>query len=123
MSKVTNSIKRPKIKMFKYLIFTLLLLTTNVNAESVDVKYRGLVDVDNGKFSQLTLKPSTFIHNMYYDDDNQYLLVQLTGVYYQYCAMPSSTVNSWVSSASLGRFYNANIKGEYDCRITPPPKY
>lgn len=32
-------------------------------------------------------------------------------------------VNAWVDAPSLGKYYNANIKGNYDCRINPTPEY
>ncbi len=101
----------------------MILISANVTAESIYVKYKGLVDVDNGHFSHLSLKYSSFINNIYYDDDNKYLLVQLNNTFYHYCSIPNNTVNSWVNSSSLGRFYNANVKGNFDCRTNPQPSY
>jgi len=43
--------------------------------------------------------------------------VLLNSTYYHYCNMPASIVEQWLSAQSAGRFYNAYIKGNYDCRL------
>jgi hypothetical protein len=111
--------------MRKILITTILLigLGSSAFAKDIYVKYRGTVDVSKGHFQHLSLKSSSFINDMYYDSDNNYLLVQLRSTYYHYCSIPQSVVSDWRGSSSLGRYYNYNIKGNYDCRINPVPKY
>ena len=97
--------------------------TLDSHQKVVFVKYRGFLNVNNGHFVDLKIGSSTFIKSMYYDENNNYLIVQLDNTYYQYCAIPSSTVDEWVQSSSLGRYYNRNIKGNYDCRYNYLPKY
>ena len=109
--------------MFSKSIFFILLCTTVLFSETIYVKYRGTVDVDNGHFTHLKLKSSSLIKDMYYDKNNKYLLVQLKHTYYHYCSIPNSVVNSWIESPSLGRYYNSFIKGNYDCRVYPTPSY
>ena len=110
--------------MIKKILLVLFVSTCfSLSAEEIFVKYRGMVDVDNGHFTQLSLKPSSFINNMYFDSDNKYLLVQLNTTYYHYCSIPSQTINGWLNSPSLGRYYNKNVKGNFDCRINPIPQY
>ncbi len=111
--------------MKKLLLASMLLigLGSNAFAKDIYVKYRGTVDVSNGYFQHLSLKSSSFINDMYYDSDNNYLLVQLKSTYYHYCSIPQSVVSDWRSSSSLGRYYNRNIKGNYDCRVNPVPSY
>ncbi len=104
-----------------FLIVTFLL--TFSFSETVYIKYKGTVDVDNGHFSHLELKNSSLVKDMYYDKNNEYLLVRLKHTYYHYCSIPSNVINSWVGSPSLGRYYNTYIKGNYDCRIYPVPNY
>ena len=111
--------------MKKLLLLSILLLGLGSTAFAKDiyVKYRGTVDVSNGYFQQLFLKSSSFINDMYYDSDNNYLLVQLNSTYYHYCAIPQGVISDWRGSSSLGRYYNHNIKGNYDCRVNPVPQY
>ena len=92
-------------------------------SQDVYVKYRGTVNVSNGHFAHLVLKPSSFIKNMFYDKRNNYLLVQLKSTYYHYCAISESVINDWKNSPSLGKYYNYNIKGNHDCRVYSAPKY
>ncbi|WP_442935688.1 KTSC domain-containing protein [Nitrobacter sp. NHB1] len=47
---------------------------------------------------------------------------------YSYCEMPRPTLNTFMSAPSMGKFYNANIKGSgkdgpYDCRTHRKPSY
>ena len=111
--------------MKKLLLASILIigLSANVFAKNIYVKYKGTVDISNGHFKHLVLKPSSFINDMYYDKNNNYLLVQLKNTYYHYCAIPQDIINDWKSSSSLGRYYNYNIKGNYDCRVYPAPSY
>ena len=111
--------------MKKLLLATVLMigLGSNAFAKDIYVKYRGNVDVSNGHFQQLNLKGSSLIKDMYYDRDNSYLLVKLKSTYYHYCSIPQGVVSDWRSSSSLGRYYNRNIKGNYDCRVNPVPQY
>ena len=92
-------------------------------AKNINVKYRGTVNVDNGHFQKINLKSSSLIKDMYYDKSNKYLIVRLKNTYYHYCSIPSSASAQWTQSSSLGRYYNHNIKGNYDCRVNPIPNY
>jgi len=107
-------------------ILFLLLSTTWADAESVDVKYRGPVDLK--PFSCQDITRSSFINRLCYDAPNQYVIVQLKTTYYHYCEMPKATVDDWLAASSMGHFYNARIKGSgtdgpYDCRTHRVPTY
>ena len=59
-----------------------------------------------------------------YDAREKYVLVQLTpGTYYHYCAVPSDVGPKLARGRLLGKFFNAQIKGRFDCRVTAPPTY
>lgn len=111
--------------MKKLLILASLLLFGNtVFAETITVKYRdSAVDVSNGHFKELDLKPSSFVNRIIYDKGNSYLLVELRNTFYHYCGIPKSEVQAWQTASSLGRYYSSRIKGNYDCRVNPLPKY
>ena len=101
--------------MVKGIGLALALLTTAAHAETVDVKYRGPVSLDN--FFCPALKSSSFVNRICYDEARKYLVVQLRSTYYHYCAMEPEKVAQWVAASSLGSFYNREIKGgPYDCR-------
>ena len=108
------------IKMKKILILLALTLSM-LQAQSVYVKYRGTVNTDT--MTTKNIGYSSFVNDIKYNAKQQYLLVKLNNTYYHYCAVPQRTVNNWISSSSLGSYYNTNIKGNYDCRIYPVPIY
>ena len=107
-----------------YICIIIFLFASNVFAQEIHVKYRNTpVDVSNGHFERLELKPSSFVNEMYYDKGNKYLLVRLKYTFYHYCGISSAVVENWLGASSLGRHYNYNIKGNYDCRVNYMPAY
>lgn len=106
------------------ILFILFFISFNLSARTIFVKYKDTpVDVDNGHFEELKLKPSSLVKEMFYDERGNYLLVSLKNTFYHYCGINKQVVNTWVNSDSLGRFYLNNIKGSFDCRIFPIPNY
>lgn len=50
---------------------------------------------------------------MIYDDETMQLVVVFKdGARYTY-AVPQNVVDAWMSSGSIGAFYNANIRGQF----------
>jgi hypothetical protein len=98
---------------------TLLLLATQASAESVYVKYRGVVDL---KSFNCTETQSSVVHRICYQEKSQYLIVLLGNVYYHYCRISPLTVGEWLEAESKGKFYNAQIKGNFDCRLGGVPE-
>ena len=93
-------------------------------ANYISVKYRSdKVDIANPRFEYLDTSESSWVRGAWYDDDNGYMVINLSGTYYHYCSMPESAWNSFKSASSFGTFYNQSIKGNYDCRVYPVPKY
>ena len=90
-------------------------------AESVYVKYRGEVDLRFFDCSDITR--SSFINRVCYDRRNEYMLISLNGTFYHYCEIDAGTVSSLLNAPSMGRFYNASIKGQFDCRVHRVPGY
>jgi len=91
------------------------ICATAVRAESVYVKYRGEVD--------LRLFDCTDITRSSYDRHNEYMLISLNGTFYHYCEIDTGTVSFLLDAPSMGRFYNTNIKGRFDCRVNRVPAY
>jgi len=92
-----------------------------VHAESVYVKYRG--EVDLRLFDCTDITRSSFIRRVCYDQHNEYMLISLNGTFYHYCEIDAGTVSFLLDAPSMGRFYNANIKGRFDCRVNRVPAY
>jgi hypothetical protein len=90
-------------------------------AESVYVKYRG--DVDLKSFDCAGVTRSSFITRVCYDRRNEYMLISLNGTFYHYCEIDAGTVSSLLNAPSMGRFFNQNVKGHYDCRIHRMPEH
>ena len=91
------------------------------NAEAVSVKYRG--EVDLAPFSCEATARSSFIERVCYDAKNSYMLINLSGTWYQYCEIDQGAVSDLLKAESMGRFYNASIKGNFDCRTHRVPAY
>jgi hypothetical protein len=92
-----------------------------VQAETVFVKYRGAVDL--APFACNDITRSSFINRVCYDHTNAYMLISLNGTYYHYCGIGAATVSALLAADSMGRFYNASVKGNFDCRVNRVPAY
>jgi KTSC domain len=99
----------------------LALISSWAIAEEVDVKYRGPLDL--APFQCTDVTRSSFIRRVCYDKRERYMLISLNGTYYHYCNIPESTVAALMNSDSMGRFFNAQVKGHFDCRLNPAPRY
>ena len=70
--------------------------------------------------------PHSFVHRACYDRANAYMPIKLRGTYYHYCKIDAATVERLLAAESVGRFYDANIKGDgrdgpFDFRIRRVP--
>lgn len=109
-------------------ILTILLVVINspsLRAETVDVKYRGWVDL---KPFICTNTVSSFVNRVCYDKENTYMLIQLKSSWYHYCEIDAATVAALISAPSVGHYYNASVKGtgkdgRFDCRTHKVPIY
>jgi KTSC domain len=103
-----------------------LFLAADVRAETVDVKYRGPVDLRT--FDCRDINRSSFIQRVCYDKAQSHMIISLRGTYYHYCELPPATYDTLMGAPSMGQFYNQNIKGSgsdgpYDCRTHHVPNY
>lgn len=103
----------------------IVLVPWGVAAETIDVKFRGPVDL---KPFACTNTVSSFLNRVCYDKTNRYMLILLNSTWYHYCEIGEGTVQALLNSDSKGRYYNANIKGSgsdgpFDCRTHKMPNY
>ncbi len=94
------------------------------NPNYINVRYRdGLVDINHSRWEYQDTLKSSWIRGGWYDSENQYMIINLQGVNYHYCGMPESVWASFKVASSFGSYYNNYIKGRYDCRLNPVPRY
>jgi hypothetical protein len=103
-----------------------VLISTPVVSETVDVKYRGAVDLK--PFACTDTPRSSFIQRVCYDKTQAYMLINLRGMYYHYCELPTAIFEAFMIALSMGQFYNQKIKsagsdGPFDCRTHRVPAY
>lgn len=97
------------------------LLSPSWAGEIVGVKYRGPVDL--APFSCEWTPQSSVVKRLCYDRKERYAVVNLAGTYYHHCEIPPGVLAAWRNAESLGRFYNAQVKGRFDCRVLRMPEY
>lgn len=90
-------------------------------AETVTVKYRGVVDL--APFQCESVSRSSLVTRVCYDRKEQYMVIGLQGAYYHYCEIDAGTVAALRGASSMGRYFNANVKGRFDCRTHRVPAY
>ncbi len=106
----------------KTLIFALLFLLVMIGSVSAEqllsVKYRDdVVDVSNYLYQDTS--ESSWITGLWYDDENDYLIVGLNGINYQYCGVPADVwedIINYDKHGSYGKAYNHYLKGNYSCQ-------
>jgi hypothetical protein len=104
----------------------IVLVTTDASSETVDVKYRGAVNLK--AFACAETPRSSFIQRVCYDKSQSYMLINLRGTYYHDCELPPATFDAFMTASSMGQFYNQQIKGSgsdgpFDCRTHRTPAY
>jgi hypothetical protein len=108
------------------LLVSILANAAWAEAETIDVKYYGSLDLKT--FACTDVTRSSFINRACYDKAKQFMVVQLKGTYYPYCEMPATAYDAFLNASSMGQYYNANIKGSgkdgpFDCRTHVKPTY
>lgn len=107
-------------------VLVLQVLAGPAFAETVDVKYRGPVDL--AKFECTGELDSSVVKRVCYNAEHSYMLIRLKQVWYHYCEIDQGTVSALLAAGSKGSFYNDNIKdaatgGKFGCRDKPVPEF
>lgn len=108
-------------------LFAITVLgATWAEAETITIKYYGSLNLK--PFSCTDVTRSSLVRRACYDKAEQFMVVQLDATYYPYCEMPAATYEAFLNAPSMGKFYNANIKGtgsdgSFDCRTHRKPAY
>ena len=101
----------------------LYFLFFSSSAGYVKIKYRDdKVNISASNFEPLNKSDST-VKGAWYDSSNEYMVIKFSGIYYHYCGMPNSAWRDFSSASSLYSEYQSGIKGNFDCRENPVPRY
>lgn len=101
----------------------LYFLFLSPSSGNVTVKYRDdKVNISANSFEPLD-KSDSIVKGAWYDDGNEYMVIKLSGTYYHYCGMPSSAWNDFKAASSPDVYYQDSVKGNFDCRVNPVPRY
>jgi hypothetical protein len=92
------------------------LAVTQAQAEIVTPKYWPQTDLASYSCTDTV---SSFVNRVCYDAATRHMLILLNVTYYPYCDIDADTVKALLVAPSKGRFYNASIKGRFDCRRSP----
>lgn len=113
--------ERIRMLTLRYFLGALLtFLCLNANAEEVDVKYHGKVNLAYFRCERFS---SNVVKRVCFDKSEKYLIVKLVDTYYHHCGIDEDLINEWRGADSKGRFYHQNIRGNFDCRTGHIPKY
>ena len=110
----------------RLIIFSALVLICQVAAaETVQVKYHGVVSLD--AFACADVKESSDVSRICYDKVERYMVIRLKTTYYHYCEIDAATVQGFQGARSKRQFFEARIRGSgadgpFDCRTHPIPK-
>ncbi len=58
---------------------------------------------------------SSFVKAVCYDERVRRLSMQLEGRWYRYCDVPAAMVQQLLSAPSIGRYFQSQIRGRYEC--------
>jgi hypothetical protein len=74
-------------------LIVLISIVGTCRSETVEVKYRGPVDLT--PFKCVSIDRSSFIRRVCYDAANTYMIVKLNETYYHYCDIDNRTVDNF----------------------------
>jgi hypothetical protein len=106
------------VPLYLPILLVRLAGATWTEAETVDVEYRGRVDLKPFVCQDITR--SSLINRVCYDAANRSMIVQLNLRYFQHCGMPQAMLDSFLNAPSMGQYYKARIASSgtnesYDC--------
>lgn len=90
-------------------------------AERVYVKSRG--EVELAPFRCEGVARGANVKRLCYDERERYLLVSVKGIWYHYCGVSPATLSAWRRASAPGRYYNDNVRSNYECSGTSAPAY
>ena len=110
------------MKMFAVaLAVSLLLAASAAQAERVQVKFRGTLELGHFKCTDVT--KGNLIKRVCYDRAKRYMVIRLHDTHYHYCGVDPQTVKTLLSADWPEGYFDTSIKGHFDCRTHRVPRY
>ena len=106
--------------MRRLLALLVLLLPTAAQAELVEVRGRGEVDL---RHFVCEVVPNSAIRRVCYDEANQYMVVLSGTVFVQFCEIEPQKVYGMIHSERPSRFFADEIRRRYSCNSGNTPGY
>lgn len=97
----------------RFVVAVLCFIAFNIYAEDVHVEYFGNVKLQDYSCSYVT---SSLVKRVCFDEKRNSLILLLRNSYYSYCNVPKEKLQQLISASSIGKYYNEEIKGKFDCR-------
>lgn len=89
----------------------------------VEVAYRDdPVNVASVRFQTLE-NPDEVVWEAWFDEENEYLVIQLEDRFYHYCGVSDFVWHVLTATPFPGEVYEEMLQGEYDCRMGAVPSY
>ncbi|MCO5130442.1 MAG: KTSC domain-containing protein [Xanthobacteraceae bacterium] len=104
------------------LLFAVLGQATWADADVVDVRHAGPVDL--APFVCTDITRSTMIGRACYNAATQSAIIEVRSTYRQFCNLPKPTFDALLDAPSMGQFYRKHIQGSkaaasYACAPRP----
>jgi KTSC domain len=86
------------------------------------IKYSGPVDLASVDLASFTcVDRDSWIKRVCFDASSQHMLINMNGIFYDYCGVDDGTIEALLAAPSMGKFYHAKIRGRFDCRASHAP--
>jgi hypothetical protein len=121
-----NTVKKLGLGILLIVIVLLFVWNGRIrhDSEFINVKYRQEeVDTKDSRWEYLDTAGSSFIEGAWYDEVEEYMIINLSGTNYHYCGLPVPVWEKFKEASSFGSDYNRYIRGNYDCREGGIPSY
>ena len=115
--------------LYKIVGIILALMSSNVFAEQINVKYRTAVETDSTGLIDYETPAESAVLRVLHDEEYGYLLISLKTSWwgdsetYHYCGVPKTVIEQMVGFSAPGRYYYYEIREKYDCRSGGMPPY
>jgi hypothetical protein len=102
------------------ILAAMLLGVCAARAETIQVLGRGTVDLQHFICENA---PHSAIRRVCYDEENQYMIIQLGSLYFHHCSVEAQKVYGLLHAKSVARYFNSEIRGRYTCNSQTMPAY
>jgi hypothetical protein len=80
------------------------------------------VNLGSQKFLRHELRDARLVKEIYYDQEDEYLVYRLRTIYYQRCEVPADILEEWLQADSPDGYFRRQVEDSFECDSgnTPP---